>query len=81
MDAQNLELIKNMLEQDFELLEVLALIGSLLGSLTVNFTLENPRTGELDKRTRAMLGTLNKIHSTPKHKVFLILFGGQTRTF
>lgn len=66
MDAENLERINQLLEQDSELREV-NIQCSYRRHLFSCVLIQKIRdqVGEFDKKTRTMSGILNRIHSTP----------------
>ncbi|KAF5369585.1 hypothetical protein D9758_002681 [Tetrapyrgos nigripes] len=70
MDPQDLEKLNDMLDNESELREVntpiknrFSLPGSLSPSVWSKFKVRD-KINDLDKKTRTMVGTLNKIHST-----------------
>jgi hypothetical protein len=66
MDPEDLNHINQLLDHDVELREVLHAPSKLSSNLclTVSQKIKDQVT-ELDKKTRTMVGLLNKIHSTP----------------
>jgi len=67
MDEQDLELITKLLDRDVELGEVLnfGIIISAVSSFRNSCQKLRDQATELDKKTRAIVGALNKMHSTP----------------
>jgi hypothetical protein len=70
MDSQELEKLNALLDREVELREVNSLVLNKASALPF-FLLINllqsikEQVNELDKKTRTMIGLLNKIHSTP----------------
>ena len=69
MDSQELQKLNALLDREVELREVNSLVlnkASALLSLLINLLQSiKEQVNELDKKTRTMIGLLNKIHSTP----------------
>jgi hypothetical protein len=65
MDSQELLKLNALLDREVELREVNSLVLNVIKPPVYPFQSIKEQVNELDKKTRTMIGLLNKIHSTP----------------
>lgn len=65
MDAETLEKLNSLLDKDVDIREVTLEIRVFLRARLTGHQKIRDQVTELDKKTRTVVGLLNKIHSTP----------------
>jgi hypothetical protein len=65
MDSQELQKLNALLDREVELREVNSLVLNVINPWFTLLQRIKEQVNELDKKTRTIIGLLNKVHSTP----------------